>query len=221
MSQFLPNPKYNPEFQEEINAKTKLQPGISMAKFLGGVGWADTIEHITPNQLFEDKLKLAKQYHMHAVALSGIAELDDFAYHRVRVAEGYYRIIDESRKYDLDSTLYYRNKGQAVVYEILNEVGNPDPEKTWDLALHFATSQISSIRPQKTILCYDTFHPNERLHAQVCLILPEITSGWNVKYAIGENQVETKYNGFVQSTGELVEILEEKREETLLYGNDI
>ena len=87
MSQFLPNPKYNPEFQEEINAKTKLQPGISMAKFLGGVGWADTIEHITPNQLFEDKLKLAKQYHMHAVALSGIAELDDFAYHRVRVAE--------------------------------------------------------------------------------------------------------------------------------------
>ena len=70
MTQFLPNPKYNPEFQTEITAKTMLQPGIPMAKFLGGVGTQFTIDHITKNQTFEDKLRLAKQYHMHAVAMS-------------------------------------------------------------------------------------------------------------------------------------------------------
>lgn len=218
MAQFLPNPKYNPEFQTEITAKTMLQPGIPMAKFLGGVGTQFTIDHITKNQSFEDKLRLAKQYHMHAVAMSGIAELHDFSYHRIRISEGYYRITDTTRKYDTDSVLRFRNTGQAVVYEILDESGKPDLEKTWDLALHFATTKISTIRPQKTILYYDKINVNEKLHAQVCLILPEITDSWNVRYTIGENQVETKYNGYVQSTGELIEILEQEREDTILYG---
>ena len=218
MSTFLYNPKFNPEFQKVINAKTMLQPGIPLAKFLAGTGTAFTIDHITKNQTFEDKMKLAKQYHMHAVALSGIAEVNDFAYHRIRIAEGYYRIPDETRKYDLDSVLYYRNKGQAVVYEILDEEGNADLEKSWDLALYFATTKISNIRPQKTILYYDKFNLSEKLHAQVCLILPEITTQWEVKYSMGENQVETKYNGFSQSTGEFIEILEEKRDDTILYA---
>ena len=65
---------------------------------------------------------------------------------------------------------------------------------------------------------YDKFNMNEKLHAQVCLILPEIVEDWDVKYTTGENQVETKYNGFVQSSGELIEILEEKREGTILYS---
>lgn len=217
MSIFLPNPKYNPEFQSEITAKTMLQPGIPLARFLGGTGTQFTIDHITNNQSFENKMKLAKQYHMQAVALSGLAEIEDFAYSRIRIAEGYYRITDTERKYDLDSVLRYRNKGQAVVYEIYNEEGLTDLEKSWELALHFATSRISSIKPQKTILYYDKFDMSEKLHAQVCLILPEITSGWNVRYTIGEGQVETKYNGYVQSTGELIEILEEKREGSILY----
>ena len=131
MSIFLPNPKYNPEFQSEITAKTMLQPGIPLARFLGGTGTQFTIDHITNNQSFENKMKLAKQYHMQAVALSGLAEIEDFAYSRIRIAEGYYRITDTERKYDLDSILRYRNKGQAVVYEIYNEEGLTDLEKSW------------------------------------------------------------------------------------------
>ena len=129
----------------------------------------------------------------------------------------FYRIPDETRKYDLDSVLRFRNKGQAVVYEVFDEEGKTDLAKSWEMALYFSTSLVSSIRPQKTILYYDKFDMSEKLHAQVCLILPEITSGWDVSYAIGENQVETKYNGYVQGTGELIEILEEEREGAIIY----
>ena len=68
----------------------------------------------------------------------------------------------------MDSVLRFRNTGQAVVYEILDESGKPGLEKTWDLALHFATTKISTIRPQKTILYYDKVNVSEKLHAQVC-----------------------------------------------------
>ncbi len=219
MTNYVPNQKYNPEFQENVTAKTLLAPGIPMARFLGGVATASTIDHITVNQTEEDLMKLAKQLHMQAAALFAVSRSKSFDFHRIRPAEGYYRIpkTDPPKIYEKTSVVYLRNKGQAIVYEVMDEAGNIDLVKSFDLALWFTTNKIAGIFPQKTILSYDNFNPNGLLHAQVTLIMPELSGGWGVKYSGGENQVETKYNGFSQSNGELIEVLEEEREESVLY----
>ena len=216
MSTFIPNAQYNPEFQKDITAKTLLAPGIPVARFLGGTGTAATIDHITVNQTAEDKMKLAKQLHMQAMALFAASRNREFDFHRIRVSEGYYRLPDPTKKYDPDSILFLRNKGQAIVYEIRGDDGIVDIEKSFDLALFWSTTKIGGIRPQKTILSYDNFDPSGLIDAQVTLVMPEISGNWSVKYN-GENQVETKWNGFSQSTGELIEVLYEEREESLLY----
>ena len=54
----LPNPRYNPVFQPDITAKTKLGDGITMSNFFG---WSDavTINEVTKRS---DRVTLAKQY---------------------------------------------------------------------------------------------------------------------------------------------------------------
>ena len=58
MTKYTPDPFYNPDFQEKITARTKLGPGITMAKFLGGNGGLlakkDTamVNHCTASQEF-------------------------------------------------------------------------------------------------------------------------------------------------------------------------
>ena len=215
--QFVVDQQYNPEWQSSITSGTRLAAGISMAKFIYGSSNPNNIDHITENISDENRYKLAKQYIMQATALLS-CRIKPFSRYRVKVAEGYYRITDKNRVYDVDSILYLRNKGRAVVYEIYGEDGNVDNIKAFDLALHFSTHRYGGIMPAKTILCYDNFNPNGKLHSQVTLIMPEVQDGWNVRYSFTPNQVETKYNGNSLSTGEFIEVLEVPRDETVLYG---
>lgn len=215
---FVPDQKYNPEWQPEITPATLIGPSIPLNRFLSGIGQAGNINHINNGLTTENRTKLAKAYHMHAAAWMSAINDSRFYRNRIRIAEGYYKLPDPTKAYDIDSVLYLRNKGQAVVYECLGEDGEVDIEKTWDLALHFCTHRYGGLPPQKTILNYDNYNPNGRLHAQVTLIMPEIETGWLVRYAVEENIVETKYNGHSQATGELIEVLQEERTDTILYG---
>lgn len=215
---FIPDQQYNPEWQANVSASTQLAQGISLSKFIYGTNTPQTVDHITENITDENRYKLAKQYMMHATAFLS-CRVNPFHRHRVKVAEGYYRIPDKTKVYDVDSILYLRNKGRAVVYEIYGEDGEVDNLKSFDLALHFSTQKFGGLPPEKTILSYDHFNPNNELHSQVTLIMPEIEDGWNVRYSINENLVETKYNGYTLATGELIEVLPEEFTETVLYGS--
>ena len=88
---FYVDPKFNPVFQGDITSRTRLAPGIPMAKFLGGAGDPVTLTHILENS---DRLRLAKQYVLHAKAMktinsaSGTKEFSDY---RLQVVEGLYR----------------------------------------------------------------------------------------------------------------------------------
>ena len=87
----LVDAKYNPVFQDTITSKTKLAPGISMAKFLGGDNDPVTLTHITDD---DQKVLLAKQYVLHAHAMklinscTGAKRFNDY---RLQVVEGLYR----------------------------------------------------------------------------------------------------------------------------------
>lgn len=196
---YTPDPQYNPDNQSVINARTRLAPGISMARFLGGYGDKQTMNHITSET---ERFNLAKQYYLHAQVIQVVSEdtSEDFADYRLVVAEGLYRPAP-GETLDIGSTNYYMANGQAVVYELIDEEGNNAYEKTFDLAVYLK----DNVEFDKMILDYDSYDPNGELNAQIVVIMPKIRHPWVVTFA---NKVETQFNNYVQSTNELVEILE-------------
>ena len=120
----LVDAKYNPIFQESITSKTKLAPGISMAKFLGGDNDPVTLTHITND---DERVLLAKQYVLHAEAMRTINSqnaITEFKDYRLQVVEGLYR-AEEGEDLDVsDGVNYLMSRGLAVVYEL---IGLPRP----------------------------------------------------------------------------------------------
>jgi len=195
----VPNPLYNPVWQADITAKTKLGDGITMSNFFG---WSDavTINEVTKRS---DRVTLAKQYYLHAEAIAtvnsttGSKQFEDF---RLIVSEGFYK-TGPSEELDIsDGINHFKTTGQAVVYELRNTKGDIAFSKTFDLAVYWK----NTINFNKLILDYDTYNPDGTLHACIILIMPEIISPWNVRY---ENIVETRFNNNVQTTNELMEVL--------------
>ncbi len=207
MTKYVPDPYYNPDFQEKIISRTKLGPGITMAKFLGGYGDATTLNHIATD---EEKKRIARQLYLQTEAVLTVSknnkEFEDF---RLVVAEGLYR-PEAGETLDVDSVNYLMKDGQAVVYELIDQEGNQSPEKTFDLAVFWK----ENLNFQKLILDYDTYAPNGELNVQLILIMPKIISPWTVTYA---NNIETRFNNYVQSTNEFVECKLEFEEDIESY----
>lgn len=193
MSTFAPNPLFNPDFQPTITPRTKLGVGISMAKFLSGNDRQQSVNHLSAI----DMRRLAKQYSMHAKAMSFIQNSPKFSRVRLVVAEGYYRQLT-GENLDVDSINYYLSTGQAVIYEVINMEGEIDHEMTFDVA----EAMINNIEFYKLVLSYDTYNPDNSLTSQICLIMPRIVDPWTVTY---KNNYETRFNNFVQGTNELIE----------------
>lgn len=203
---YTPDPLYNPEFQKEINGRTKLAPGITLSKFLGGYGDQWTINHIGNR---EDRLDIAKQLYMQAQAMRIVAtDQGKFADLRLIVAEGWYR-AGPNEQLDPASINYKMTKGRAVVYELINENGEIDLDKTFDLAVYWK----DNLDFEKMILDYDTYEPDGSLNAQIILVMPEVDSSWNVKF---KNTVETRFNNYIQGQ-ELIEVKQRKETNIKVY----
>lgn len=196
---YTPDPYYNPIYQEDITPRTRLAPGITMSRFLGGTGDRVSMNHLVN---YTDRLALAKQYYLQAQVIRTVSEnRAEFSDYRLTVVEGLYKpAVGETPS--IDSINYFMTTGQAVVYELIDNFGNNAVDKTYDLALFLK----ENIDYEKMILDYDIYNPNETLNAQIVMIMPEVISPWIVNY---QNKIETRFNNYVQSTNELVEILKE------------
>ena len=76
-----------------------------------------------------------------------------------------------------------------------------DLNKTFELA----TWWKDSVKFQKMILDYDTYNLNDQLNVQIIVIMPEFKDiDYTTTY---DNEIETRFNNFVQSTDELIECL--------------
>jgi len=196
----LPEPNFNPVFQDVITSRTRLAPGITMATFLGGSGDPVTLTHILDDDV---RLKLAKQYTLHARVLRSVNSykaVNEFKDFRLQVTEGLYR-AEEGEELDVsDGINYLMSRGRAVVYELINMKGEIAIEKTFDLAVYLK----DTLNFEKLILDYDNYNPDGSLNAQIIIVMPEITPPWTVTY---KNEVETRYNNFSQVTNELMEAL--------------
>ena len=203
---YTPDPLYNPEFQKEINGRTKLGPGISLSKFLGGYGDQWTINHIGNRQ---DRLEIARHIYMQAQAMKIVStDTGQFADLRLIVAEGWYR-AGPNEVLDPTSINYKMTQGQAVVYELIDDEGEINLEKTFDLAVYWK----DNLKFEKLILDYDIYDPDGSLNAQIILMMPELDESWNTTFT---NKVETRFNNYVQGQ-ELIEVKERKEEKVKIY----
>ena len=192
---YSPDPFFNPDLQDHILPRTKLAPGITISKFLGGYGDQTTLKFIKTD---EEKRRIARQLLLQADAMHAVSRKNEqFVKHRLTVAEGLYR-SEPGETLDVDGINYRMQTGEAIVYELLDRKGNIAFEKTFDLAVYWK----DNVNFEKLILDYDTYNPNGSLNLQIILVMPKIVSPWTVTY---KNQVETRFNNYVASTGELVE----------------
>lgn len=93
-----------------------------------------------------------------------------------------------------------KRTGQAIVYQLINRDGVTDESKTFDLAVYWK----DYIDYDKLILDYDTYDISGRLTSQIVLQMPNVPHSFNVSFS---KQVETRFNGELQSKADLVEIL--------------
>ena len=193
----IPDPLYNPNNSNAITPATKLAKGVTMGKFLGAVGEFTNLNHITNAA---EKLQIARQFYLQAEAMSTINNtLGQFKSYRLIVVEGLYRkaageTLVSGGLNDLAT------KGQVVVYQLIDQNGTPDHAAMFDLAVYWKDSLLYD----KIIMDYDKFNPDGSLECHVILQMPIVSSTFTATF---KKQLETRFNGNLQSSGELVEIL--------------
>ena len=191
-----------------VNTNTIINHDFSIGKFIG------INDHGKFNTLSNDvKQQIAKNYFIMSELMKTVSNSNhtptDFESYSLEVVEGYYAPETygvgapgklQEEKLTADSILDLRNKGRAIVFELRNQKGQIDLEKTFDLAL--AWVEVGYF--DNLILDYDSYDPSGELNAQIIIAIPEITNFTNIKF---ERQVQTLYNNNVQSNDALVEVL--------------
>jgi len=195
----LPNPSYDPETQVPLSSKTKLEKGITIAKFLGSYGDKTSFRHIK----YEDvRRQIARNLTLHAKALTIInSNTEIFRNVRFIVSEGIYnrRPIDTKNK-----TMQAKASGQLVYYQVINADGNIDFEKTFDVAVFWK----DNLNFQEMYLDYDEYNPNGNLSAQIGILMPQVPENYEIKDNRFKRSLFTVYNNKIQTKRELIEILE-------------
>ena len=197
-------PTFNPVNQVAaglpITMRTKLAPGITMAKFVAPHGDPVTLTHILED---EERLRLAKQYMLHTGVLQLVNSSDapvQFKNFRLVPVEGLYRPESGENLDVSDGINFLMSRGRTVVYELIDNKGNLAIEKTFDLAVFFK----DNLNYEKMFLDYDNFNPDDSLNVQLIITMPEIIPPYQVTY---KNEFETRYNNITQATNELIEVL--------------
>lgn len=181
-----------------ITVHTKLAKGITIAKFLGGKSDGTTLNHITSET---EKEQLARNLYMHAYAMSLVNDDNNrFAGYSLIVDEGIYK-PGPNETPTPNSVNDLAKTGRAIAYKLYNSSGVVDTVAQFDLAIYWKDNLLY----EKIICDYDKFDPEGKLDFQLILIMPTISTSWTGSFT---KSLETKYNGVVMSTGELIEIFE-------------
>lgn len=196
----VPDQNYNPNFVDVIDSGTKLAPGVSISKFLGSKGNPCSLSTITKYKEDQSaRQQLARNLYLHAEMFRSInGNVDFFRDVRLIVVEGVYRggpletVAGENE---------LKQNGQFVVYRVVDEKGEIDYERTFDLAEYWK----DYMHYDKLILEYDKWAVDGKLNAQVAVQMPVVPVSFDVSF---KKDIETRYNGQLFSKNEFVEVLE-------------
>lgn len=195
--EFNPHPKYNPSTKDDVDSRFEISQGITIAKFLGGYGDSINFDHVATR---EDRIKIARNLYLHGQLMKSIMiDADEYDEYRLIVAEGIYK-AGKGESITANGINDLKSDGRCVVYEVINRQGVIDKKKTFDLAVWLK----DSLQYDKLILSYDTYNPDSSLTAQIIIMMPEMPANYTASF---KNDIETRFNNFVQSTNELIEVV--------------
>ncbi len=194
---FLPDPLYNPENQESITSKTEIAPGITIAKFLGAYGDRTSFNHI---EFEEQRRDISRNLVAQAESIRRITNNSNFDDIRLIVSEGLYRPL--VIEFPLTDALKKKRLGQLIYYQVIDKFGQIDLKRTFDVAEFLK----DNAKYNKLILDYDTYDPDGKLTAQICIEYSQIPITFTIDDASFD--IETVFNNQLMSKNELIEILE-------------
>jgi hypothetical protein len=196
------NPSNRISDEMNITMTTILTAGIAVAAYSGGAGQTARLDILPQSQLPQ----IARNLQPNAEILKRIrSDTDaDFRNYRMMVIEGLYNPPPpelESPSW-ATSTNKKKYEGRAAVYELHDRDGISDIGKTFDLAVKLKTVALF----EKIILDYDTYDPSGQLNAQIIVEMPKLSEEYKVIEGNFGKAVETRYNGSVISSTDLVEV---------------
>lgn len=209
VKQFLPDPIYNPlnyGSTEDITAKTKIMPGLSLSKFLGSDDSAN-IKHIRDRSV---KIEIAKHLYLQGLILKKIqSNNNDFDGVTLEVTEGLYK-PGATETVTPNSINDLKSKGRAIVYKAVNAKGEVSNNRLFDIASYLKDTAYFD----QMILSYDTIECDAYgmpvVSARLIITMPEIDDNYTGTF---KREVFTEFNANKLSQGELVEVLPYKRNE--------
>jgi hypothetical protein len=192
----LPDPLYNPNFLngDDISSRTKLAPGVTIAKYLGAYGDKTPFSHIGTA---DERKQIARNLYLHAEMYRTInGNTDLFNNVRLIVSEGIYK---GGPLETVGGDNIKKQDGRVVVYQVIDRKGKIDHATTFDIAEYWKDYTFYD----KITLDYDIYNPDGSLTSQIVVEMPEVTESFDINFQFG---VSTIYNGKVLSNGELVEV---------------
>lgn len=202
----VPEAQYNPLNQDDITIQTKLNKGITIAKFLGSED-ATNLKHIRD---LEVKRKIAQHLYLQALVLKRIQEDNEtFKGINLVVSEGIYR-PGPSETMTKGGINDLKSKGRAIVYKAVDQNGIESALALFDIAEFLK----DSVFYEEMILSYDTLECDGAglpvLKARLIITMPELDDNWSATF---NRKVSTEYNRQLLSQGELIECLLESFED--------
>ena len=185
-----------------ISRTTPIAEGVYLSRYLGGTGQQGRLSQVSTSR----RQQIARNLQPNAEIFRRIRSNrdNDFRNHRLVVAEGLYQPTDAEQAFSGWSTSInkLRSEGRAAVYELHDSNGLIDVAKTFDLAVYLKTVTVF----EKLILDYDTYDVDGSLNAQIIIVMPELNLTYEVSDGGFTKDVETRYNGSVMSSTDLLEI---------------
>lgn len=204
--------KFNINDYSVIIPNTLITKGVSYGQFLFGKGSPGDYDQ---SMSLDDKKQILRNLIPHANFLKRVRDnSSEFDGYNLEIVEGIYTkdIYEDGSEETLtpNGLLDLRTKGQCVVYELMNEDGALDLDKTFELA----TWMVSNVNFDKLILDYDQYDPSDELNAQIVMVTPAIPGSYKATF---KREVETHYNGKKQGN-ELMKI--EKKDPKTIQSQD-
>ena len=192
----LPDPVYNPNFLDgdSISSRTKLAPGVTIAKYLGAYGDKTPFSHIGTA---EERKQIARNLYLHAEmyrTINGNTEL--FNDVRLIVSEGIYK---GGPLETVGGDNIKKQNGRVVVYQVIDREGKIDHATTYDIAKYWKDYCFYD----KLTLDYDIYNPDGSLTSQIVVEMADVPESFDVNFKL---QIATNYNGKLLSGGELAEV---------------
>jgi len=189
----IPDPQYIITDSSIITPSTRLSDKYTLAKFLSGQGNKVTLNHIVDNTA---RISIARNLQQQINAINVFHDTLRFMNYRLVIIESLYQTGPGESASDIASLA---TNGQSVVYQVINDLGQVDLPKTFELAEYWK----SFVQFDKCILDYDNYNPNGSLSAQIVLTMPNISATYEASYS---NNIETRYNNKIQSSSDFIEI---------------